>query len=385
MKKMNRTWASAAVVAGLLSACGGGGSDTTPRTSASSVQVMGDSLQDVGTFGYKFTVQGSNSLLYAERLGLAYGLGPGCNFFSFNGTTFVANTTPGCKDYAIGGAVINGASSGFSAADPRVIGVQLATATSAANYAPGDLLLVDGGANDAAALIGAYLAAAKDGGASYVALISTLLTQAQVGTAVAGGQTGLATAGAQYMTALADSFYSTLQASALNKGAQRVVLMNIPTITNTPRLQLVLNSIATASGGGTAGATARAQSEGLFRSWVAAFNTEIAAKTAGDARVLLVDFATALDQQIAAPAQFGLTNVTTPACPITGVGSDGLPTYTFPTCTATALSAAPPSGVSGGANWWQTYGFSDSFHPTPYGHQLVYQLISKSLAQAGWL
>ena len=37
------------------------------------------------------------------------------------------------------------------------------------------------------------------------------------------------------------------------------------------------------------------------------------------------------------------------------------------------------------ADWWKTYAFSDSFHPTPYGHQLVSQLVSRSLARAGWL
>ena len=55
-------------------------------------------------------------------------------------------------------------------------------------------------------------------------------------------------------------------------------------------------------------------------------------------------------------------------------------------CTAAALSAqTPPAGATGGADWWKTYAFSDSFHPTPYGHQLVSQLVSRSLARAGWL
>jgi outer membrane lipase/esterase len=48
------------------------------------------------------------------------------------------------------------------------------------------------------------------------------------------------------------------------------------------------------------------------------------------------------------------------------------------------LTAAPPAGVSG-AGWWKSYAFSDGFHPTPYGHQLLAQLISLSLARAGWL
>jgi lysophospholipase L1-like esterase len=45
----------------------------------------------------------------------------------------------------------------------------------------------------------------------------------------------------------------------------------------------------------------------------------------------------------------------------------------------------PPAGATGGANWWQTYAFSDGFHPTPLGYQLLSQLVAKSLASAGWL
>ena len=62
----------------------------------------------------------------------------------------------------------------------------------------------------------------------------------------------------------------------------------------------------------------------------------------------------------------------------------GEPTYTFATCTAAALSAAPPAGVTD-PNWWQRYAFADGFHPTPYAHQLVSQLIARSLASKGWL
>ena len=100
----------------------------------------------------------------------------------------------------------------------------------------------------------------------------------------------------------------------------------------------------------------------------------------------MVDFYASFKDQAEHPAQYAYTNVTTPACPATGVGSDGLPTYSFPTCTAAALSAmTPPAGATGGADWWKSYGFADSFHPTPFGHQLMGQLVSRSLSQAGWL
>lgn len=375
-------FALSAVLVAALAACGGGGSETAPLTSVTTLRVMGDSLADVGTYGFKFTIQGNDT--YPERVSQVYGLGKGCNFFAFTGTTFAANTAKtGCTNYAIGASVINPASSGFAAVDPRGLAVQFATATAAGNFAAGDLLLVDGGGNDASALVGAYLAAAKDGGASYLALLGSVLTSAQVTAAAGGGATGLAAAGSTYMTALADNFYTMLKTGALDKGAQRIALLNMPGITNTPRFQLVLDSIAAASGGGTAGATARAQSEALFKSWVVAFNTQLAAKFAGNSKVAIVDFYTAFNDQVTTPSQFSLTNVKTPACPITGAGTDGLPTYSFPTCTDASLAAAAPAGAS--ADWYKSYAFSDGFHPTPYGHQLLSQLISRTLAQAGWL
>ena len=216
-------------------------------------------------------------------------------------------------------------------------------------------------------------------------MLGTLLTPTQIQTALAGGATTTAQIGATYMTALADKFHGQIKASVLDKGATHVVVLNIPDITFTPRFQMVLDGIAAASGGGTAGAAVRAQSQAVFQGWMTAFNTQLAAKFAGDERVVVVDFYKAFQDQVATPAQFGLNNVKTPACPIAGQGSDGLPTYNFPACTATALSAAPPAGVTGGADWWKSYAFSDSFHPTPYGHQLTQQLIAKSLTTKGWL
>ena len=147
---------------------------------------------------------------------------------------------------------------------------------------------------------------------------------------------------------------------------------------------MVLDAIAAANGGGDAGATARAQALALFDGWVQAFNAELAAKFNGESRVAIVDFYTNFNDEVNNPAQYGLTNVTTPACPVTGLGSDGLPTYDFATCTNAALDANPPAGVTG-ANWYGTWAFSDGFHPTPYAHQLLAESISLVLAQKGWL
>lgn len=112
------------------------------------------------------------------------------------------------------------------------------------------------------------------------------------------------------------------------------------------------------------------------------YNDRLASNLGGDSRIVVVDFYTTFLDQITNPNQYGLTNVTDAACPATGTGSDGLATYTFETCTAASLSATAGKSSS---DWWKTYAFSDSFHPTPYGHQLMSQLVSRSLAQAGWI
>jgi phospholipase/lecithinase/hemolysin len=391
-----RTRLAAALAALLLASCGGGDSEPlTSKVGITSVKVMGDSLADSGTFagipgfGRIFSVQDSANepnVIWSERTATLLGTPQLCSFYKFNGATFIANPAPGCTSFAIGGGRINNPASAGGEASPVSIVKQLADASAASNYQPGDLLLIDGGGNDAADLVGAYLRASpgpgSDGGASYQALLLTLLDPTTVGTLLGGGATGAAQAGGAYMQALADKFYAAIKASALDKGAQRIALLNMPGITNTPRFQLVLGSIETA-----AGKAARDQAEALFRSWIEAFNQRLAQNVASDSRVAVVDFFTSFDDQVRNPEQFGLTNVKTPACPITGVGGDGLPTYNFQTCTAAALSAQTPPADSTdkSANWWKAYAFSDGFHPTPYGYQLLGQLVARSLAEAGWL
>jgi phospholipase/lecithinase/hemolysin len=391
--------ATAAIVAG----CGGGSADpTSQRAGITSVKVMGDSLSDSGTFkgipgfGRMFSVQDSASepnTVWTERIAALLGTPQLCSFFKFTGTTFIPNSVTGCTNFAVGGGRINNFDPLSGAGNsPLSITFQLQTASAAGNYKSSDLLLVDGGGNDAADLVGAYLGAGTDGGVGFARMAGTLLPPATLNPLLAGGQTGLAQAGGLYMVALADMFYGSIKTTALDKGAEKVAVLNMPGITNTPRFQMALAGVAAAYGGGTAGATARGQAEALFKSWVEAFNARLATNVAGDKRIVLVDFYTAFNDQIANPAQYGLTNVTTPACPIVRdaqgqpVLSGGLPTYNFQTCTAAALSAmTPPPGATGGTNWWQTYAFSDGFHPTPLGYQLLSQLVAKSLSTAGWL
>lgn len=378
--KPRMQWIAVAVSAAVLAACGGGGADTTPATAVTAVKVMGDSLADSGTFGLKFTVQGTaptgagSTAIWPERVAASYGRTL-CPHYASAGGSFSAKAD--CTNYAVGGGRINN----FTAPTSPVSILQQLKDAGAAGYATGDLVLIDGGGNDAADLIGAYLGASRDGGKAYAALLGTVLDAATVNSLLAGGATGMAQAGGAYMQALATQFAATIKAQTLDKGATRVAVLNMPGVTLTPKFRMVLASISAANG-----AAAAAQAQTLFDGWVQAFNAKLAAALAGDGRLTVVDFYASFKDQAEHPAQYAYTNVTTPACPATGVGSDGLPTYSFPTCTAAALSAmTPPAGATGGADWWKSYGFADSFHPTPFGHQLMGQLVSRSLSQAGWL
>ena len=90
------------------------------RLSISSVKVFGDSIQDSGTFGYKFTVRRPDNLIYAERIAANYSQTL-CNFFVFTGTTFAPNSKTGCTNFAIGGGRITYTGAG-GAANPLNIG-----------------------------------------------------------------------------------------------------------------------------------------------------------------------------------------------------------------------------------------------------------------------
>jgi outer membrane lipase/esterase len=380
-----RLLAAALAGAAILAGCGGGGGTEPPRASIARVVVAGDSLADAGTFGLKFTVQNAASAagfpIYPQIVAQDFGVAAPCNFYVFTGSTFVPNTTAGCTDFAVGGGrIVNPASNGGVTA-PFDIPVQLATAVQVAggSWTSTDLLIVDGGGNDAADLVTAYLGAGTGAGglANYQAFLAQQLDAATIA-ATLPQPNGAALAAGLYMQKLADTYYGAIKVNALDKGATHVAVQNVADITLTPRFQQVLGAV-----GNSSGAAAATQLQGAIRQWLSAFNSRLAADVGGDARVALVDFYADMTDEMAHPASYGLTNVTTPACPITGVDSSGLPTYTFATCTSAALDAAPPAGATAG--WWQTYAYSDSFHPTPFGHRLIAASVSRAIARAGWL
>ncbi|XHS79422.1 SGNH/GDSL hydrolase family protein [Burkholderiaceae bacterium UC74_6] len=353
----------------VLTACGGGNSgQSAPSTTSSTVRVYGDSLADSGTFGFKATIQVTGNYIFPERIAMQYGQTL-CSYYAATGAdSFMVSPAAGCTSYAVaGGRISNAALVNPTTNKKHIIGQMVDGSTKA--FGATELVIIDGGGNDAADLVGAFLAAQQGSTASLMGLFMSQLTPTQLAAISLSNPATVLNAGNQYMVALADKFYDAVNTNVLSKGANRVMFANIPDITLTPRFQMVLGSIKASQGAATAQAL-----QAAFQGWVSAFNAEFAAKAAAESRIAIVDIYSNFQDEVANPARYTLSNVKDASCPITGVGSDGLPTYNFPSCTAAAA-----------ASGWQSYLFADGFHPTPYGHQLASQLISRTLAQKGWL
>ena len=389
-----KQWKWAAVAAScavVLAGCGGAsdGSNVTPKTITPSVKVFGDSIMDSGTFSCKFTVQSADAanpfLIFPEIVAANFGAPKLCSFFNFNGTTFLPKTS--CSSFAVGGGRINNLTNTSAPGNDNPFSITYQMAVGSATLAPTDLVIIDGGGNDLADLTGAYLGATTPAGiATYMGMLGTLLPAATV-SAIIGTPTptSLGTAAGAYAQQIGATMAASIKANVVAKGVSKVVVVNSTDITTTPRFQIVLAAVAAA--GGT---TQRDQVQGAVRAWTQALNAKLAADLAGT-NVQIFDLYAEGAKITATPAQFGLTNITTPACPKVAGGLDsatGQASLSQPAtvvaCNSASMSASIPVGETS-ANWWKGYAFSDNFHPTPALHQLIGQSINLQLAKAGWL
>ncbi len=404
---MKRRSYAAIALACALSACGGGGNSGVSKTDIGQVKVVGASLADSGTFGFKFTVQGPNPStpfqVYTERIAATYGLGMCAHYSSSNGGLSYNAANNSCYNYAVAGAAIHfgvmtdtnsdNVKDTFTAISAAPTN-QLFQLTQLGNLSWGasDLLIVgEGSANDTATLITAYLTDAQTEGST------TLFRQVITSLMADGGTTaglgvlasdGGAAAGVAYMTRLAQTLAASIQTNALSKGAKRVVVINTLDVTRTPKLEAVLAGLQPAQA---------TQLRALFRAWIQAYNTALDSALAAHAgKVVVVDLYTNFNAELDDPAQYGLSNITRTVCDevVNSGGTTSLATAgntalstpsTVAACTSTAASAITPQQNGGSSGWWQGYLFADNFRPTPYGHQLLAQLVAKRLTEAGWL
>lgn len=381
----------------LFTACGGGGGDggdaaaansTTPAdpgsistvpsaavpaaaasllTGVSRLIVAGDSLADVGTFGFKFTVQDSASAtgfpVLPELVAAAHGLPAGCSRYVDGGAAgIVPRGDSGCTNFAVGGARI------LDGDGPRNIRNQLADAAASTIFLAGDLLLVDGGANDASDLAAAFLGSvgSRTGTAALLAFLARRVETGDLLDTIRGDDS-LARSANLYMQEAADALADSITTNALDRGVPRVAVLNLPDLTITPRFSSAFERLVQEEGADDADAARNA-----VRAAIDAFNVRLQGRLGNDPRVVLVDLRTAVADQIARASAFGLTDAVHAACPVTGTNSVGLPQWSLQSCTSAALDSALPG--------WKTWAFADGFHPTPLGHRLLADSVNRSLA-----
>lgn len=350
---------------------------SAPASRITRLIVAGDSLADVGTFGFKFTVQDAASAagfpIFPELVGTAHGLAGGCSFYMDNGSGgVVARGDPRCTNFAVGGGVI------LRGSGPQGIPAQLGDAAAAlgGHFGPGDLLLVDGGGNDASDLAAAYVVGATSR-TGLLAYIAFLAREVGVGDLIATipGPDSLARTTLLYMEKAADTLADAIHDHALVNGASQIAVLNVPDVTRTPRFTTAYEKLVQDKGTDEAAAVLA-----TVRQAVGAFNARLQDRLQGDARVVVVDLRAAVDEELTHGGTYGLTDVAHAACPVTGQNSAGLPQWDLRTCTSAALDAA--AGATPG--WWTTWAFSDGFHPTPAGHRLLAATVNQALA-AAWL
>jgi phospholipase/lecithinase/hemolysin len=348
------------------------------------VVVAGDSLADVGAYGGKATVQNADDPaagfpIFPERVAKYFGMAEQCNFFAYDPESAGFTTNAACTNFAVGGSrIVNPVTRG-GAAMPLNIPTQLEQAVAAAGgqWSGEELLLVDGGINDLSDLAITFIKAGRGDGELFRAMLLQLLDAAVVDPLLATGRPGAAEAGRLYMQALADTYHGAISTHALEHGARRVAVLNVPDIALTPRFRMVLDVVAETRDAAQADAA-----RSIFRQWSQAYNAQLEARFAGDTRVAIVDFYGSFSVLVNHASRYGISNATQASCPSVSVDDLGLHDYTLSECSSAALDAALPDGLAPG--WWRGWMFADDFHLSPFGHELLATMIQKRLVATGW-
>lgn len=389
MKKLKALALASSCVA-LLSACGGSDNhdEAPPATPVTSVTVIGDSLADIGTFGVRYTVQSTSGVpypLWTDLVTAQTEAPQACSYYlSSDGLSF--NERAGCSNYAVAGGRIQAP----SATLPTSILLQMQAARRVAGdagFGAQELLLLDGGGNDAADLIEAYIALQASALLqptpdldSYAAFLQTVLGEETTQALLKSGEHGPELAAQAYMQALAKHFVAAIQTQLLDGGSPRVAILNIPDVTLTPRFQPLLQ-ILSALAGPDAGPEFAAQVQKLFQGWVTAFNQELAVSFESSTNVVVVDAFAQLGMWAASGAQFGFSNARDAVCPPENPLAI-MPSYDIRQCTDTYLDTHAPSDSA--ADWWKSYAFADGFHPTPLGHAAIAKAVTEAMQSKGW-
>ncbi|WP_246037216.1 autotransporter domain-containing protein [Thermomonas fusca] len=306
---------------------------TVPPSPFTRTIFFGDSLTDGGYFrplliqmlGPNGAVVGqfttNPGYVWSQHLASYYG---GDASPAWTGNTTATPTDGSGDNWAVGGARAGTSVVGGLGYTPSLTAQYQAYLAAGNTVDPGALYTVWGGANDVFQAITsyqtAYVASLMGGGTT---------TQAEAAGQAAAGAVIAPAVGAQI--GLIDALK--------NAGAQYVLVPTLPDMGVTP----------SAAAGGTPG---KFLANGLSNSYN---NALFAGLASAGLSVIPLDTYHFLQEVVANPAAFGLTNVTGTACSTAVQGGN-------------SLFCSPPSTVPGGAN---SYLFADGVHPTAAAHEAV--------------
>lgn len=247
------------------------------------------------------------------------------------------------------------------ATDPQTAAVAIGTAAATeAARAGSTTQTIIGAAVGAAAVQPGNAAVAQP--TVYGPMVVVAQAAAQDAGAAAGAIAG-ATAGANYAAAQAPVLVTAMgtygaelagivKTQIVAKGANYVVVNNLPDL-----------------GGSPAGKAQAASTQTLINAMVDAFNAQLKAGVANDAKILYVDLFTTSHDQILNPAVYGLSNTSTPACATNILGGASL------ACNGSNLIAGDVSHFM----------FADTTLPTPYENTLIAKYVALQMIVKGWL
>ncbi|WP_242477844.1 SGNH/GDSL hydrolase family protein [Rubrivivax gelatinosus] len=399
--KMRRGVLAAAVTAALLAACGGGNPDPggdgpsgAPSTVGSFTAVVsfGDSLSDVGTYspatslagngsspylGGKFTTNTDSStgdLIWVERVAATLGITITPADMGFAGQSQAcpaATINPAlagtCTAYGQGGSRVTDPEGIGHTKDgaPAALTVPVATQIDRhlerfGSFKDSDLVIIWAGNNDAFIQL-----------QTFVATATSIQTQVATGAITAERGNKLLydaqSAAQEGMKEAAFELAGYVKNKILAHGGKYVAIGNLPNSALTPQFQAYPASI-----------------QGVLKTITETFNLWLR-EGLDDLPVQIIDMASIGAAVNAAPASYGFTNITTPACSATKISlitggqiTDGSSLF----CNAT--TGMPYNGLSDGADT-STWFFADGVHPTSGGHAYYADQILTQLRAFGWV
>lgn len=322
--------------------------DSKDKIIVKSITVFGDSFNDVGTYKAatgdsknpgKATINPGN--VWVENIATHYGLSLKPNRSltmdkdASSGATMKVGTAVvlGGNGYAESGARVAMLPSQSGVGNNQLVAPvkqQIANYIAVkGKFAPNELVVVDGGTNDTYAQFSALCFGTDDNG-------------------LGSGNTTLLTANNQ-ITAAANAQVDNVKKIVTND-ASLVLVGAAADWSNTPFATQYLDATYQATDCSTP------VSAQQITDWTKRFNQILKNGVADLPGVIYMDMWKPVNNAVADPTKYGLVNVNESACVNT------IPTSSGVFCTQATL-AAP--------NAAQTWLWSDSFHPTPRGHQII--------------